>query len=169
MLEPLLLFESVMIEDRPVLELIDSDYTYRSEELHHWYRAEIPFKSKGERNRFLPSYQQFNRIELNDKREGGVITTAAILTMTSSPLRTNPITRGAWVAGVIFNRPPPPPPDIRLHETPQTVSLGHTHAVHAFTSCAGTYHAALSPAAREGARPEQVTESGTSDPGGSGR
>ncbi len=112
MLEPLLLFESVMVEDRPVLELIDSDYTYRSEELHHWYRAEIPFKSKGERNRFLPSYQQFNRIELNDKREGGVITTAAILTMTSSPLRTNPITRGAWVAGVIFNRPPPPPPDI---------------------------------------------------------
>ena len=51
-------------------------------------------------------------LELNDKREGGVITTAAILTMTSSPLRTNPITRGAWVAGVIFNRPPPPPPDI---------------------------------------------------------
>ena len=49
---------------------------------------------------------------MDDKREGGVITTAAVLTMTSSPLRTNPITRGAWVAGVIFNRPPPPPPDI---------------------------------------------------------
>ena len=112
MLEPLLLFESIMIEDRPILDLIHSDYTYRSEELHHWYRAEVPFKNKGERNRFLPSYQQFNRMELNDKREGGVITTAAILTMTSSPLRTNPITRGAWVAGVIFNRPPPPPPDI---------------------------------------------------------
>ena len=32
--------------------------------------------------------------------------------MTSSPLRTNPINRGSWVATVIFNRPPPPPPDI---------------------------------------------------------
>ena len=40
-----------------------------------------------------------------------MITCAATLTMNSSPLRTNPITRGAWVAGVIFNRPPPPPPD----------------------------------------------------------
>jgi len=40
-----------------------------------------------------------------------VITSAATMTMTSSPLRTNPITRGAWVATVILNRPPPPPPD----------------------------------------------------------
>ena len=112
MLEPLLLFESIMIEDRPVMELIHSDYTYRSDELQQWYRADEPFAGKGERSRFLPSYQQFNRIELDDKREGGVITTAAVLTMTSSPLRTNPITRGAWVAGVIFNRPPPPPPDV---------------------------------------------------------
>lgn len=112
MLEPLLLFESIIIEDRPIIDLIHSDYTYRSDELQQWYRADEPFTGKGERNRFLPSYQQFNRIELDDKREGGVITTAAVLTMTSSPLRTNPITRGAWVAGVIFNRPPPPPPDV---------------------------------------------------------
>jgi len=112
MLEPLLVFESIMIEDRPIMDLVHSDYTYRSEELQQWYRADEPFAGKGERNRFLSSYQQFNRIELDDKREGGVITTAAVLTMTSSPLRTNPITRGAWVAGVIFNRPPPPPPDV---------------------------------------------------------
>ena len=39
------------------------------------------------------------------------MTSAAVLTMTSSPLRTSPITRGAWVATVIFNRPPAPPPD----------------------------------------------------------
>ena len=32
--------------------------------------------------------------------------------MTSEPLRTSPIRRGAWVATVIFNKPPPPPPDI---------------------------------------------------------
>jgi len=31
--------------------------------------------------------------------------------MTSAPLRTSPIVRGAWVATVIFNQPPPPPPD----------------------------------------------------------
>jgi len=112
MLEPLLVFENIMIEDRSVMDLVHSDYTYRSDELQQWYRADEPFAGKGERNRFLPSYQQFNRVEVDDKREGGVITTAAVLTMTSSPLRTNPITRGAWVAGVVFNRPPPPPPDV---------------------------------------------------------
>jgi len=112
MLEPLLVFENIMIEDRSVMDLVHSDYTYRSDELQQWYRADEPFAGKGVRNRFLPSYQQFNRVEVDDKREGGVITTAAVLTMTSSPLRTNPITRGAWVAGVVFNRPPPPPPDV---------------------------------------------------------
>ncbi|MBL6713968.1 MAG: DUF1588 domain-containing protein, partial [Pirellulales bacterium] len=45
-----------------------------------------------------------------DRRSGGVITNAAVMTMTSGPERTKPITRGAWVASVIFNAPPPPPP-----------------------------------------------------------
>jgi hypothetical protein len=42
--------------------------------------------------------------------EGGVITNAAVMTMTSAPTRTQPITRGAWVNAVIFNDPPEPPP-----------------------------------------------------------
>ena len=45
-----------------------------------------------------------------DRRSGGVITNAAVMTMTSSPLRTKPISRGAWIASVIFNDPPEPPP-----------------------------------------------------------
>jgi hypothetical protein len=32
------------------------------------------------------------------------------MTMTSGPERTQPITRGAWIAAVIFNNPPEPPP-----------------------------------------------------------
>ena len=43
-------------------------------------------------------------------RWGGVITNAAVMTMTSGPNRTQPITRGAWIATVIFNHPPEPPP-----------------------------------------------------------
>ena len=49
---------------------------------------------------------------LKSRREGGVITTAATMTMTSAPLRTSPIVRGSWVATVIFNDPPEPPPDV---------------------------------------------------------
>jgi hypothetical protein len=39
-----------------------------------------------------------------------VITNAAVMTMTSEPVRTKPVTRGAWVVDVIFNNPPKPPP-----------------------------------------------------------
>ncbi len=105
MLEPLLLFETVLIEDRSILQLIDSDFSYRSARLDNIYYGA---KRAGQKNSVtaLP----FNRVQLNDRRQGGVITTAAIMTMTSGPERTQPITRGAWLATVIFNNPPEPPP-----------------------------------------------------------
>ena len=104
MLEPLLLFETILVENRSILELVDSDYSYRSELLDSWYRdgtrpAKVP-----------PTAVPFRRVPINDRRQGGVITTAAVMTMTSNPLRTQPITRGAWLAGVIFNDPPDPTP-----------------------------------------------------------
>ena len=113
MLEPLLLFESILVEDRSVMLLIDSNYAYRSDELQSWYANPAkPFGNKGNRNRFNTKVQKFEKRQLSNRREGGIITTAAILTMTSNPLRTSPIKRGAWVATVLFNDPPPPPPDV---------------------------------------------------------
>ena len=104
MMEPLLLFETVLIEDRSVLELIDSNYTFRSARLNKWYGDAPNGKLGG------PVTIRFRRQSVNDRRHGGLITNGAVMTMTSGPLETKPITRGAWVAGVIFNSPPPPPP-----------------------------------------------------------
>jgi hypothetical protein len=53
----------------------------------------------------------FHRVAASDPRYGGVITNAAMLSMTSGPKRTHPIARGAWMIEVIFNDPPPPPPN----------------------------------------------------------
>ena len=53
----------------------------------------------------------FQRAPVSDPRYGGVITNAAVLSMTSGPKRTHPISRGAWIIEVIFNDPPPPPPN----------------------------------------------------------
>ncbi|MFP6612020.1 MAG: DUF1592 domain-containing protein [Pirellulales bacterium] len=111
MIEPLLLFESIVVEDRSIMSLIDCDYAYRSDELQSWYDDPVPFRNRGNGNRFNTNQQDFKRREVKTRRQGGVITTAAVLTMTSSPLRTSPIIRGSWVATVIFNRPPDPPPD----------------------------------------------------------
>jgi hypothetical protein len=104
MLEPLLLFETVLIENRPVLDLIDPDFSYRSDLLKSWYTS-------GKRgSKTPPTTIPFDRVALTDRREGGVITNAAVMTMTSNATRTQPITRGAWLTSVIFNDPPEPPP-----------------------------------------------------------
>ena len=104
MLEPLLLFEAVLVENRSILELVDSDFSYRSELLDSWYRD-------GTRPEKVPPVAiPFRRVAVTDRRQGGVITNAAVMTMTSGPAETKPITRGAWIASVIFNDPPDPPP-----------------------------------------------------------
>ncbi|MGY8687357.1 MAG: DUF1592 domain-containing protein, partial [Verrucomicrobiales bacterium] len=43
MLEPLLLFESILVEDRSIMLLVDSNYTYRSDEMESWYKHDQPF------------------------------------------------------------------------------------------------------------------------------
>ena len=104
MMEPLLLFETVLIENRSILDFIDSDYTYRTPRLRKWYGEETKGGLGG------PVTLHFKRQPVSDQRQGGMITTAAVMTMTSAPNETKPITRGAWIAGVIFNDPPDPPP-----------------------------------------------------------
>ena len=104
MMEPLLLFETILVEDRPITDLIDSDYSYRSKRLSKWYDSEVEGRLGG------PVTMAFERVSINDRKEGGVITSAAVMTMTSGPEETKPITRGAWISGVIFNDPPEPPP-----------------------------------------------------------
>ena len=107
MMEPLLLFETILIENQPITQFIDSDFTYRSGHLEEAYGSlgNPDQKRKGE-----VEIMSFHRVPITDRRTGGVITNAAIMTMTSGPERTQPITRGAWLAGVIFNNPPEPPP-----------------------------------------------------------
>jgi hypothetical protein len=107
MLEPLLNFETVFVENRPILELVDSDFTYRSHLLTEWYQGKAATYAINVNLRHI----DFTRTPLTDRRYGGVITTGAVMVMTSGPFRSLPITRGSWVASVIFNDPPEPPPD----------------------------------------------------------
>ena len=107
MLETLLNFETVFIENRPIMELIDADFTYRSHLLEEWYEGRAATYPINVNLRDI----NFTRKPLNDRRYGGVITTGAVMVMTSGPFRSHPITRGSWVSSVIFNDPPKPPPD----------------------------------------------------------
>lgn len=101
--EPLLLFETLYIEDRSIMELLDPEFTWQSDMLAANYSGSRDAPTQ-------VNVHTFNRVPLEDPRRGGVITNAAVMTMTSTPTRTQPITRGAWVNAVIFNDPPEPPP-----------------------------------------------------------
>lgn len=103
MMEPLLLFESVYLENRPVLELLDPKFSWRSQLLSTIYAGQ-------KRSGIAVQTVGFARVPVTDPRWGGVMTNAAVMTMTSGSERTLPITRGAWVNTVIFNDPPEPPP-----------------------------------------------------------
>ncbi|MFH5802642.1 DUF1592 domain-containing protein [Alienimonas sp. DA493] len=97
--EALLLFERILIEDRSVLELIDADAAYLNGPLAELYGLEGG--PDGDRT--------WRRVDLPDGRRGGLLTTGAVLTLTSFPHRTSPIRRGAWTLETILNRPPAPP------------------------------------------------------------
>ena len=108
MLEPLLLFEAVLLENLPVTQFVHSDFTYRSQQLNKAY-GELGLEL-AQAKPTGPTRLLFERTPTKDMRSGGVITNAAVMTMLSNPERSQPISRGAWLASVVFNDPPKPPP-----------------------------------------------------------
>ncbi len=96
--EAISFFQGLLRDDRPILDLIASDYTYLNEPLAKHYGIE------GVQG------PEFRRVALNDANRGGVLGMAAVLTLTSYPQRTSPVLRGKWVLEELLGTPPPPPP-----------------------------------------------------------
>jgi Protein of unknown function (DUF1592)/Protein of unknown function (DUF1588)/Protein of unknown function (DUF1587)/Protein of unknown function (DUF1585)/Protein of unknown function (DUF1595)/Ca-dependent carbohydrate-binding module xylan-binding len=93
-----LFFTGIVQEDRSILEFLDADYTYLNEPLAKFYDNN---SVQGE---------EFRRISLAPGQRGGVLSMAAVLTLTSNPNRTSPVKRGKWVLDNLLGTPPPPPP-----------------------------------------------------------
>jgi hypothetical protein len=104
-----LFFGSILNENRSILDLLDSDSTFLNETLARHYGIE---NVKGD---------EFRRVVLSDRRRGGILTQASVLTLTSNPNRTSPVKRGQWILQQILGTPPsPPPPDVaKLDESPK--------------------------------------------------
>ena len=95
-------FGHVVRADRPVVELIDSDYAFVNQALAEHYG--IPgVEGREVRKVKLPA----------DSPRGGLLTQAGLLLVTSNPTRTSPVKRGQFILENILGTPtPPPPPDI---------------------------------------------------------
>ena len=93
-----LLFESIMREDRSVLELLTADYTFLNERLARHYGVPNVYGSR------------FRRVAVTDDARRGILGHGSILALTSHAERTSPVVRGKWVLENLLGTPPPPPP-----------------------------------------------------------
>jgi mono/diheme cytochrome c family protein len=93
-----LFFESIIREDRNILDLLNADYTYVNERLARHYRIPYVYGS------------HFRRVTLRGEERRGLLGQGSILTVTSYPNRTSPVLRGKYILENILGTPPSPPP-----------------------------------------------------------
>jgi hypothetical protein len=93
-----LFFESIMRENRSVMDLLDANYTFVNERLARHYGIQNVYGT------------QFRRVTLTDDNRRGLLGQGSILTVTSYPNRTSPVLRGKWILENILGTPPPTPP-----------------------------------------------------------
>ena len=113
-----LFFDSIVREDRSVLDLITANHTYINERIAKHYHVPGILGSA------------FRRVELTDDYRRGLLGKGALLTMTSNADRTSPVIRGKWVMEVLLGTPPPPPPpNVPGLEATSTLKDGHLRSV----------------------------------------
>jgi mono/diheme cytochrome c family protein len=103
-----MLFESVVLEDKSVLRLLDADYTFLNERLARHYGVPNVYGT------------QLRRVPVTNDARRGLLGHGSILALTSYANRTSPVNRGKYVLTNILGTPPPPPPENvpPLDETP---------------------------------------------------
>jgi hypothetical protein len=114
-----LLFDSIVREDRSVLDLFTADYTFVNERIARVYR--IP-NITGE---------SFRRVAVPDENRRGILGHGSILLMTSVADRTSPVQRGKWIMETLLGSPPPPaPPNVPpLEDTKAATDSGRSLSV----------------------------------------
>jgi hypothetical protein len=133
-----LLFESVIREDRNVLDLLRADYTFVNERLARHYGIPGVYGSR------------FRRVTVTDDARKGLLGKGSMLAVTSHAERTSPVLRGKWVLENIVGLPvPPPPPDVPqlkpAEEGQKPKTLREQMAEHRTNPTCATCHKVMDP------------------------
>jgi hypothetical protein len=135
-----LLFETILREDRSVVDLIDADYTFVDERLAKHYG--IP-NIRGSR---------FRRLTVQDDARRGLLGHGSLLTVTSAGNRTSPVKRGKWILENLLGAPVPvPPPGVESNLEPSatpgapSTSLRQRLEQHRANPSCASCHAVMDP------------------------
>tara|TARA_Y100000588_G_scaffold291424_1_gene310554 strand:- start:1492 stop:3750 length:2259 start_codon:yes stop_codon:yes gene_type:complete len=99
--ECVLFYDHLLQDNRSVLELLDSNYTFANRHLAKFY---------GWKNLDRFAGDKFRKVAFENNRRGGLLGMGAVLAFTSHRRKTSPVLRGAWVFDTLFGTPVPPPP-----------------------------------------------------------
>jgi hypothetical protein len=109
--EPILFFQEILVNNLPLMTLLDAPFTVLTNKLQRHYALELKGLSQQPKRADLPE----------GSRRGGILGMSAILAVSSLPHRTSPVLRGKWVLDALLGTPPPPPP-------PDVPELAEEHA-----------------------------------------
>jgi len=133
-----LLFDSIIHEDRNVLDLLRADYTFVNERLARHYGIPNVYGSR------------FRRVSVTDEARKGLLGHGSVLAVTSHAERTSPVLRGKWVLENLIGLPVPPPPgDVpqlkQAEEGQKPKTLREQMAEHRTSPTCATCHKVMDP------------------------
>ncbi|MDP9171364.1 MAG: DUF1592 domain-containing protein, partial [Acidobacteriota bacterium] len=139
--EPVLLFHYMISENRPLLDLIDANYSFLTDRLVKYYQIEDKVKGVG---------SEFQYVRWPDDRRGGVFGLGSVLAMTSHYRQSSPVLRGAWVLeNMLGVTVPPPPPDVPALEASahgdKNLTIRETLEMHRANPTCATCHHMIDP------------------------
>jgi mono/diheme cytochrome c family protein len=138
--ETTLFLDSVLRNNRSVLDLLNANYTFVNERLARHYG--------------IPNVEgsYFRRVTFPaTSPRGGLLGQGSILTLTSYATRTSPVVRGKWVLeNLLAAAPPPPPPNIPAlktegAETGRSLTMREAMTAHRANPSCASCHARMDP------------------------
>ncbi|MBM3739312.1 MAG: DUF1592 domain-containing protein [Acidobacteria bacterium] len=101
--ETQMFFRHLLDQNESIGNFLDSRYTFLNKPLADLYGLNAGISSK--------DGHVFRKVALEDRRRGGLLGHASVLTVSANGIETSPVTRGVWILENIFGTPPSPPPD----------------------------------------------------------